>query len=73
VYGRGHNVWETSVWAQVSGRRIVRRSDGHFRLVPGAEVLPTDFLIYDRGDPQADEQALREALPALYVGFQAPG
>ena len=102
VYGRGHNVWETSVWAQVSGRRIVRRADGHFRLVPAGEVLPNDkvlpnelrpcrievpasglfrfeltgrptnFLIYDRSDPRANEQALREALPALYQGFTLP-
>jgi len=100
VYGRGHNVWETSVWAQVSGRRIVRRADGHCRLIPAGEVLPTDtvlpnelkpcrievrpsglfrfeltdrptnFLIYDRGDPRANERALREALPALYQGFK---
>jgi hypothetical protein len=100
--GRPHNVWETSVWAQVAGRRIVRRADGRYRLVPASDVLPTDkvlpnelrpcrvkvrddgmfsfeltggptnFFIYDRGDPQENEKALREALPALYTGFRVP-
>jgi hypothetical protein len=86
----------------VSGRRIVRRADGHYRLIPAADVLsadkvlpnelkpcridaresglfrfeftdrPTNFLIYDRGDPLQNERALREALPALYQGFKVP-
>ena len=97
VCRRPHNVWETAVWLQISNRRLVRRADGHFRIVPVPEVLPTDtvlpnelrpcrlevrengafafeladqptnFLIYDRGDPLKNEQALREALPALYI------
>ena len=29
VYSQPHNVWETSVWAQVSNRRLVRHADGH--------------------------------------------
>ena len=29
----------------------------------------TNFLMYDRGDAQANEKALREALPALYQSF----
>lgn len=32
---------------------------------------PTNFLIYDRGDPKENERALREALPALYLSFRA--
>jgi hypothetical protein len=43
--GRPHNVWETSVWAQVADRRIVRRADGTCRLVPAAEVLPSDKVL----------------------------
>ena len=100
--GRPHNVWETCVWAQVSGRRIVHRADGSCRLIPASEVLPADkvlpnelrpcrvkvrddgmfsfeltdrptnFLIYDRGDPYENEKTLREALPALYTGFRLP-
>ena len=42
VYSQPHNVWETSVWAQVSNRRLVRRADGHYRMIPASEVLPTD-------------------------------
>jgi pyrimidine-specific ribonucleoside hydrolase len=32
----------------------------------------SNFLMYDRGDPQANERALREALPAWYLSFR-PG
>lgn len=97
---KSHNVWETAVWPQVCGRRLVRRTDGHFRIIPAADVRatdsvlpndlrpcrlevsdngaftfrlsdrPTNFLIYDRGDPVKNEQALREALPALYLSFR---
>jgi hypothetical protein len=27
-------------------------------------------LMYDRGDPLKNEQALREALPAMYLSFR---
>jgi len=95
-----HFVWETAIWMQVTDRRLVRRADGHFRIVPASEVQPSDsvlpnelrpcrvkvydngayefemtdgptnFWIYDRGDPVANEQALCEALPALYLSFK---
>lgn len=50
--------------------RVRVRDDGTFmfELTDG----PTNFLIYDRGDPHENEQALREALPALYVSFRVP-
>lgn len=97
---RSHNVWETAVWLQVANRRLVRRADGHFRIIPASMVLasdtlltndlrpctidvrkngaftfqctnrPSNFLMYDRGDPAKNEQALREALPALYLSFR---
>ena len=97
---RAHYVWETAVWLQLCNRRLVKRADGHFRIVPAAEVLatdsvlpnelrpcrvqvrdnggftfqvtdqPTNFLIYDRGDPVKNEEALREAFPALYLSFR---
>jgi len=38
-------VWETSVWAQVASRRIVRRADGTCRLVPASEVLASDKVL----------------------------
>jgi hypothetical protein len=31
---------------------------------------PTDFLIYERGDPKRNETAFREALPAWYVSIK---
>ncbi len=48
--------------------RLEVRDDGLFRfeLTEG----PTNLLIYDRGDPFENENALREALPELYVGFR---
>jgi hypothetical protein len=33
---------------------------------------PINFSVYSRGDPRENEAALREALPALYLSFQAP-
>ena len=100
VYSQPHNVWETSVWAQVSNRRLVRRADGHYRMIPASEVLPTDkvlpndlrpcllkvpddglftfemtdkpsnFLIYDRGDPYENEKAFTEALIDFYTSIR---
>lgn len=42
VCNRPHNVWETAVWANVSGRRLVRRADGTHRLLAAREVLTGD-------------------------------
>ncbi|MCX6377250.1 MAG: hypothetical protein NTU88_14665 [Armatimonadetes bacterium] len=99
ICARQHNVWETAIWVNASRRNLVKRADGHYRIVPEAEVKPTDtvlpnelrpcrinvgddgtftweytdkrtnFRMYDRGDPKLNEQALREALPALYESF----
>lgn len=98
---RRHRLWETGVWALVSGRKLVRRAGIGCRLAPVGEVLPADELlpnellpcrvdcaedgtfrfelgeggsnktIYHRGDPLANEAALREALPALYTSFRS--
>lgn len=97
---RKHSVWETAIWMQAANRRLVRRADGHYRIIPAAEVRPDDkvlpnelrpcevsvddagiyktrltdkpahFWLYDRGDPAENENALREALPALYESFR---
>ncbi|RIQ22868.1 nucleoside hydrolase [Jiangella rhizosphaerae] len=45
VYARRHAVWETAVWIQVSGRRIVRRPDGTHRIVPAGDVEPGDHVV----------------------------
>jgi hypothetical protein len=100
VYAQPHNVWETGTWVRVSNRRLVRRADGHYRIIPAEEVRSTDkimpndlrpcrvkvrddgiftfeltdqpsnFSIYDRGDPHENERAFAEALAALYVSFR---
>jgi len=99
VCARRHNVWETCVWMQVAGRRLVRHADGSHRIVAASDVLasdavlpdelvpcrvevddhaemrwepcgrPSHTLMYDRGNPMANESALREALPAQYESF----
>ena len=51
VCKRPHNVWETAVWAAISGRLLVRRSDGTHRLLPPAEVAPSDPRIPGRLEP----------------------
>jgi pyrimidine-specific ribonucleoside hydrolase len=48
VYGRRHSVWETAVWLEVSGRRLVRRADGSHRIVSAAEQRADDVVL--RGD-----------------------
>lgn len=45
VYDQPHHVWETAVWAQISNRSLVRRANGHYRLIPKDEVLPTDQVL----------------------------
>ena len=45
IRARQHNVWETALWMQVSRRKLVRRADGHFRIVPEAEVKLSDTVL----------------------------
>lgn len=100
LFAREHYVWETGVWLSVTGRKLVRRADGSYRIVLPEEVRPDDqalpnelqpcrvtvrddgiyetelcegpsnFTLYYRGDPAIHEEALREALPALYLSFR---
>jgi hypothetical protein len=51
VSGGPHHVWETAVWAQVTGRRLVRRSDGSHRLVPSSDVAPEDQVLNESLQP----------------------
>jgi pyrimidine-specific ribonucleoside hydrolase len=48
--------------------RVAVRDNGGFTFE--LTDAPTNFWIYDRGDPVANERALREALPALYRDFR---
>lgn len=100
IAAQPHNVWETAVWMEVANRKLVRRADGHYRIIPAPEVAPGDtvvsselrpctinvhddgqfdfsltdqdsrFQIYYRADPQENQRALQEALPALYQRFK---
>ncbi|MCX5757353.1 MAG: hypothetical protein NTU83_02365, partial [Candidatus Hydrogenedentes bacterium] len=99
VCNRPHNVWETVTWMAVANRKLVRREDGCYRIIPVAEVKPGDtvlpcellpcavsarddgqfdvkledapsrYRIFRRANPEENQQALREALPALYESF----
>ncbi len=40
-----HNVWETAIWLEVSGRKLVRRGDGSCRIVFPEDVDPDDVMI----------------------------
>lgn len=42
---RPHNVWETCVWLQITGRRLVRRGDGTYRIVRPSQVLAEDVVL----------------------------
>jgi pyrimidine-specific ribonucleoside hydrolase len=49
IYPKPHHVWETAVWTNVSGRLLVQRKDGSFRMVTkqqvkkGDQILPNDL------------------------------
>jgi hypothetical protein len=45
LYHRAHNVWETSPWMAVAGLKLVRRADGHCRIVPAGEVKADDKVL----------------------------
>jgi len=42
--GWKHNVWETAVWIEMTGRKLVKRADGSFRIVLGNEIASTDKI-----------------------------
>ena len=48
---RPHNVWETAVWIEVSGRRLVRRADGSRGIVPASEVRAGDKVLPNELQP----------------------
>jgi hypothetical protein len=63
---QGHNVWETCVWINVSGRKLVRRADGHCAIVPPAEVGPGDQLLPNDLNPvrtEVDQRGLYRCTP----------
>ncbi len=40
-----HKVWETAVWLEVSGRKLVRRGNGRYRIVAEDEITATDRIL----------------------------
>ena len=40
-----HHIWETAIWIGVSGRRLVKRADGSYRIVLAKDVAPTDRVL----------------------------
>lgn len=70
-----HNVWETAIWLNVTGRqndlkpcRVEVADTGLFTWSFTSE--PTNFWMYDRGDPYANERQMRELLSAWYKSFR---
>ena len=45
VCRRKHSVWETAIWTEAAGLKLVRRKDGTHRLVPAAEVAAGDTVL----------------------------
>lgn len=44
IYQRSHNVWETAVWMELSQRKLVRRADGKYRIVPKEQIEKSDLV-----------------------------
>ena len=45
LLNKEHYVWETSVWICVSGRKLVKRADGSYRIIPPDQVLASDSVL----------------------------
>jgi len=45
LLAKEHYVWETAVWICLTGRKLVRRADGAYRLLPAREVQATDTVL----------------------------
>ena len=45
LYAEHHNFWETAVWLNITGRKLVRRADGHARILRAEEVRPDDTVL----------------------------
>lgn len=45
IFPRPHHVWETALWLNISGRKLVQRKNGHYAILRKQDVTPTDRLI----------------------------
>lgn len=48
---RRHKVWETAVWLEVSGRKLIHRPGIGYRIVAADEVLATDRVLKNEQTP----------------------
>lgn len=51
VCARQHNVWETAVWMEMTGRKLAKRKDGRFRLLPACELTASDDIFISEALP----------------------
>ncbi len=51
ILAKEHHVWETAVWICVSGRKLVKRADGTYRILPANQVLATDQVLPNEARP----------------------
>jgi len=45
LHGMHHNVWETAVWMEITGRKLVRRRRGGARLLRPEQITETDTAV----------------------------
>lgn len=45
IYTRAHNVWETAVWLKLSGRELVKRQDGKYKIVCRCQLEESDVIL----------------------------
>ena len=46
-----HHVWETAVWICATGRKLVRRADGAYRIIPAGQVVAADRVLTNKLRP----------------------
>lgn len=51
IAAKPHSVWETAVWMQVAGRKLVRRPDGTHRLLPAKDAAGGDTVLVNELRP----------------------
>jgi len=51
ICAKPHNVWETAVWMQVAGRRLVRCDDRRWQIKPASEIEAGDEVLREEMQP----------------------
>jgi len=46
-----HNVWETAIWIEMTGRKLVEHANGEFAIIPAVEVAPGDKIYVTENIP----------------------